>query len=231
MKTLLRRKHDLKTSERSIRDQLHAFGLRLETVSLHAESSSTAVKQQRIRNAVNDLPAGTAVLFEDETEVTLIPPLRAGWTKKGEPAEVTISGGNAKRMVFGTISLTGHRLFLVRRKQRSEDFRQFLHLVGEHYRGRPVFMLLDGDSSHTAGASEALAKELEIHLEWLPVRSPELNAIEDLWGKAKDAVCANHQYADMQTQADQFIDYAQSLTNHESKRVARLLSDDYWLFH
>ena len=51
-------------------------------------------------------------------------------------------------------------------------------------------MLLDGDSSHTAAGLEGLAEELGIALEWLPVRSPELNAIEDLWGEAKDAVCA-----------------------------------------
>ena len=42
------------------------------------------------------------------------------------PAEVVISGGNAKRVVFGSLSLTGHRLLLVRRHQRSEDFQAFL---------------------------------------------------------------------------------------------------------
>lgn len=170
------------------------------------------------------------MLFEDETEVTLFPPLRAGWAKRGEPAEVTISGGNAKRVVFGSLSLTGHRLFLVRRKQRAEDFQQFLNLVRDHYQGRPVTMLLDGDSSHTAASSEALAEELGIHLVWLPVRSPELNAIEDLWGDAKDAVCANHQYPDIETQTEKFIEYMDSLTNQQAKHVAGLLSDDYWLF-
>lgn len=90
-------------------------------------------------------------------------------------------------------------------------------------------MILDGDSSHTAHASERLANELNITLEWLPVRSPELNAIEDLWGDAKDRVCANRQFPDIDTQADAFVEFLEHLTNHEAKRKASLLSDKYWL--
>lgn len=170
------------------------------------------------------------MLFEDETEVTLFPPLRSGWTKIGAPAEVVISGGNAKRVVFGSLSLTGHRLFLVRRHQRAHDFQEFLRLIHDHYQAHSVTMLLDGDSSHTAHGSERLAMEFGIDLKWLPVRSPELNAIEDLWDKGKDAVCANHQYPDIETQTDSFLDYVAGLSDHEAQRISGLLSDDYWLF-
>jgi len=119
---------------------------------------------------------------------------------------------------------------LVRRHQRADDFQEFLRLVHDHYRARPVTMLLDGDSSHTADGSEQLAMELGIDLEWLPVRSPELNAIEDLWDNGKDAVCANHQYPNIETQTDYFLEYVAGLSNHEAQRISGLLSDDYWLF-
>jgi len=170
------------------------------------------------------------VLFEDETDVMLFPPLRSGWAKEGEPADVMLCGGNAKRVVFGTLSLSGHRLFLIRHKQRAVDFQEFLQLVHDHYRGWHVLMLLDGDSSHTAGTSRELAESLKIDLEWLPVRSPELNAIEDLWGDGKDVVCANHQYPHITQQAEAFVDYLGSHTNHQAKRKTGLLNDDYWLF-
>lgn len=91
-------------------------------------------------------------------------------------------------------------------------------------------MILDGDSSHTARTSRERAQELGIALEWLPVRSPELNAIEDLWGDAKDHICANHQYPDIETEAEEFVTYLQSHTNRQAQRKAGLLSDDYWLF-
>lgn len=141
-----------------------------------------------------------------------------------------LCGGNAKRVVFGTLSLTGHRLFLVRDRQRASDFQEFLKLVHDRYRGWSVLMLLDGDSSHTAGSSVELAAALDITLEWLPVRSPELNAIEDLWGDGKEVVCANHQYPDVEEQTEAFLDYVSGHTNHQAQRKTGLLNDDYWLF-
>ena len=60
-------------------------------------------------------------------------------------------------------------------------------------RGWPVWLLLDEDTSHTAHASVGLARELGIGLIWLPKRCPELNAMDHLWGRAKDEVCANSQ--------------------------------------
>lgn len=75
-----------------------------------------------------------------------------------------------------------------------------------------------------------MADSLNIALEWLPVRSPELNAIEDLWGDGKDVVCTNHQYPDIDSQTAAFLDYVDSHTNHQAKRKTGLLNDDYWLF-
>jgi transposase len=230
LQTLLQKTLGFRVSEHSVRSKLHELGYVWKRFRYTLRPDPQRDKKGRIRNAVSDLPVGTAILFEDETEVTLFPPLRSGWTKRGDPADVVISGGNAKRVVFGSLSLTGHRLLLVRRHQRSEDFQEFLQLVHHHPRGRPVCMLLDGDNSHTAAGSEHLAADLGIRLERLPVRSPELNAIEDLWDDAKDYVCANHQYPDIENQTDAFVQRIEGHTNHRAKKLAGLLSDSYWLF-
>ena len=59
------------------------------------------------------MPPRSAKLAEDETDLRLFPPLRAGWARRGEEAPVPISGGNAKRVLFGAINLeTGRRLFV-----------------------------------------------------------------------------------------------------------------------
>jgi transposase InsO family protein len=160
----------------------------------------------------------------------LFPPLRAAWGRRGQPLEVPISGANARRVVFGTINLaTGHRLFLARPRPRSEDFRTFLLEVARHYRGRAVALLLDEDSSHTAQASQALARALGIRLLWLPKRAPELNGMDHLWGHGKDHVCANRQYDEIDAEAERFIAYLQSLSNREALRQAGLLSPHFWL--
>src|SRR5438045_7360459 len=97
----------------------------------------SARKKRAIRRWLRDLPPRSALLAEDETDLRLFPPLRAGWARRGEPAPVPISGGNAKRVLFGAINIvTGRRLFLVRRQQRRLDFEDFLEEVRWNYRGR-----------------------------------------------------------------------------------------------
>ena len=90
---------------------------------------------------------------------------------------------------------TGSRPFLARKRQRAGDFQEFLRLVHHHYRGRHAALLLDEDSSHTAGGSVALAARFDIECLWLPKRSPKLNPMDTLWGQAKDTISANKQYA------------------------------------
>ena len=106
---------------------------------------------------------------------------------------------------------------------------QFLQLVHDHYRGWPVWLLLDEDSSHTAHGSVGLARELGIGLIWLPKRCPELNAMDHLWGHAKDEVCANHQAPSIEHLVDRFIRYIQGLSPEEARRKAGILSEEFWL--
>jgi transposase len=189
-----------------------------------------ARKISRICKQIKELGPRAALLFEDETDLLLFPPLRACWAKRGRSAEVPLSGRNARRVVFGAIHVgTGHRLLLPRRRQRGEDFRAFLEVLRGHYRGWQVWLLLDEDPSHTAKASVGLAREYEIGLLWLPKRCPELNGMDHLWGDAKDEICANHQESSIDHLVDRFIQYIQGLSAEEALRKAGILSDDFWL--
>lgn len=176
------------------------------------------------------MPRTTAILAEDETDLLLLPPLRGGWGKRGEPLTVPISGRNARRVIFGALSLrTGHRLLLPRERQRAGDFQAFLRHVRHHYRRWPVAMLLDEDPSHTAKGSMGLAEELGIELLWLPKRAPELNPIEGLWGDGKDVICADHQYESIDEEVERFIAYLSGLTNRDALQRAGVFSEDFWL--
>jgi len=170
------------------------------------------------------------MLVEDETDLLLFPPLRAMWSPRGEPARVMLSGWNAKRVVFGCMNLaTGHRLLQVRHHPRAEDFQAFLRRVRRHYRGWQVTLLLDGSHSHTANASQDLAKQLGIRLLWLPKRAPELNPMDTLWGQGKDAISANKQYTSIDEQAALFIDYVGGLSNRKALQTSGVRSKHFWL--
>jgi transposase len=176
------------------------------------------------------LPPRGVALAEDETDLRLFPPLRAGWARRGRPAPVPISGGNAKRVLFGAINIhTGHRLFSVRRHGRAADCVAFLAEIRRHYRGWHVALLLDEDSSHTAAASRARAAALGIELLWLPKRSPHLNPMDHLWRHAKQAVCANRQYESIEEEVQRFLGYLEGLTAGQALNKAGVFADDFWL--
>lgn len=176
------------------------------------------------------MPPRSAKLAEDETDLRLLPPLRAGWARRGEVAPVPITGSNAKRVLFGAINIeTGRRLFLARRRQRGVDFEDFLSEVRWYYRGRRVALLLDEDSSHTAAGSRELAEFLGIELLWLPKRSPHLNPMDHLWRHGKEKMSGNHQYASIEEQVERFIGYLSDLSAHEALKKAGTFAEDFWL--
>ena len=144
----------------TLRRQLHALGYVWKRPRYVLDPDPRrAAKMRRIRRYIKGLGPRDVVLFEDETDLLLFPPLRACWARRGEDAEVPLCGANAKRVLFGALNPSnGTRLFLERKKQRKEDFQEFLGLIHEQYRGWQVSLVLDGDSSHTAKASQRDAR-------------------------------------------------------------------------
>jgi hypothetical protein len=188
----------------------------------------SATEKRRIRRQIRGLPRRSVVLAEDETDLLLFPPLRAGWSLRGEPAEVHISGRNARRVTFGTMNLvTGTRLLLPQPKGRTGNFQAFLKEIRWHYRGWHVALLLAEDPSHTAKGSLRAAEGMT--LMWLPKRTPELNPMDTLWGQAKDVVAANKQYATIDDQVDRFLNHLLSMSDHEALHTSGVLSEDFWL--
>jgi transposase len=179
---------------------------------------------------LRNLPPRSVILAEDETDLRLFPPLRSSWSPRGRPAEVVLCGANAKRVLCGCLNIrTGHRLRLVRKRQRSEDFRELLDLVHQSYRSWPTVLLLDEDRSHTAGKSQAWAAKRRIRLEWLPKRSPHLNPMDHLWRHAKGVALANRQEASIDDLVNHALHYLDSLSPREALRKAGLLAPDCWL--
>ncbi len=176
------------------------------------------------------MPPGSAKLAEDETDLRLFPPLRAGWALRGKEAPVPISGHNAKRVLWGAINLdTGRRVFRSSRQGRGVDFEAFLDEVRWAYRGCYVALVLDEDSSHTAGNSVETAADLDIELLPLPKRSPHLNPMDHLWRHGKQVMSANYQYASIDLQVERFIGYLISLSAFRALDKAGLLSKNSWL--
>jgi transposase len=224
----------LEVSERTVRRLLHGLKYvwkRPRHTLRDSKSPRVRRRLRLIRKKVRNLPAGCAKLFEDETDLLLFPLVRAGWFLSGQPAEIPISGQNAKRTIFGTCDVeTGKRVFLAREEPCARDFQALLPLIRKEYGGRKVALLLDKASRHTAHESQEAAARLDIELMWLPSRSTNINPMDRLWRWGKDRTCANKQHRSIDDQAERFLQYLQRLSDHEALRMAGLLSKGFWLF-
>ena len=195
-----------------------------------AEIRSEREKKQALIERVSALPPHTVVLFEDETILRELPPLRCCWAKRGARAAVPITGNNARRCIFGVLNpRTGRRLCSVRHRNRAEDFRSFLHQLRAAYKRWSIFMILDQASSHTAKKTQAEAERLRIELAWLPTACPELNPNELLWQKAKQNVSANRTFPTVAQQASAFVTYLLGLTPAEARKASGVMSPNFWL--
>jgi hypothetical protein len=63
------------------------------------------------------LAVGGEVWVADETALREFPPLRASWSRRGEPAIVLISGKNPRRTIFGALNVRSGELVHTVREQ------------------------------------------------------------------------------------------------------------------
>lgn len=226
----LERSRGLRRCGRTLRRELDRLGYVWKRGRYALGPDPELGKKRQLRRRIRGLPLRSVLLAQDETDLLLLPPLRAGWAKRGQPFDVPISGRNARRVIFGAMNLrTGSRLFLPRQRQRAGDFQAFLRLVHDRYRGWQVALLLDEDSSHTAAGSTGLAEEFNMELIRLPKRSPKLNPMDTLWGQGKDVISANKQYSTIDEQVERFIAYLSGLSRTEALHTSGVLSEDFWL--
>jgi transposase len=156
--------------------------------------------------------------------------LRAAWARQGQQAQVSISGRNAKRVLYGAINIfSGHRIVLVKSKSSIDYFIEFLLLIRRSYRSRRIYLLLDRASWHDHRRVRQSAAELDIELLWLPPQSPELNPMDQLWRELKQKIAANRQYDDIDQLAAMAVEWLRALTRHSALRKAAMGAPSFWL--
>jgi transposase len=133
----------------------------------------------------------------DETTVTLDPPLRACWMKKGRQRRIpaTRPGAKQKRHIFGGYNwLEDSITWTTAKTKNSATFISFLEeLLVKQYPRRRMVLVMDNAAYHkSASALAALSLfEHRIMVLWLPPYCSELNPIELFWRYLKDHACAN----------------------------------------
>src|SRR3954471_2603291 len=119
------------------------------------------------------------MLFTDWTR--LFPPLRAMWAAIGTQAKVSITGQNAKHVLFGTINVrTARRTVTVGRSVGTHEVQKFLLALRKADRpAGTIWLLADRASGHTAQAMLALGC---VHEFWP-------TCADEFWPTLRGSIC------------------------------------------
>jgi transposase len=175
--------------------------------------------------------AGGEVWVADETALREFPPLRAGWSKRGEPAVVLISGRNTRRTILGALQVrTGELVTTVRERCRTDDVLTAVQTLGAVRPEVPKLLIWDNAPPHHPHRVRDAAQAAGITLAFLPFRAPELMPLEDLWRGLKATVAANRCYPTLEELAERAVHWLDDMSDTERRRRCGLMASKFdWL--
>jgi transposase len=177
------------------------------------------------------LAQGGEVWVADETALREFPPLRAGWSPRGEPAVGRISGKNTRRTILGALQVgSGELVQTVRERCRTDDVLAAVRELGAVRPEVPKLLIWDNAPPHHPHRVRDAAGEAGITLAFLPFRSPELMPLEDLWRGLKAVVAANRCYPTLEELAERAVDWLTAMSNEDRRRSCGFHSSKFdWL--
>ena len=192
----------LRVSPGRVRRHLKASGWRWARPRL-APASAAPGRQRKVDPATPfklalieaALASAATVLYLDESELQLLPLVRAMWMK-GPRVRVPTPGQNAKRTIFGALNARSGALdHLIRPRKRAVDFVAFLEQLARAYPVGEVVLVLDNVITHDARLVRqwlARPEYARLRVLWLPkYTAHQHNPIERVWGLLKDRIVAN----------------------------------------
>lgn len=142
----------------------------------------------------------------DETTMSLHPPLRACWMKKGQQKRIPAPGYQQRRHWFGGYNWRSDELWSIHSaKRNSEAFVHFIeYLMTEVYPYKKIVLVMDNASFHKSALAHAVLDLFaeRLQLIWLPKFSPFLNPIERFWQHLKDLTNVNSLHNSLQALID-----------------------------
>lgn len=127
--------------------------------------------------------------------MSLHPPLRACWMKRGRQKRIPTPGYPQCDHLFGAYNWAEDTVtYLSAKRKNSQSFIAFVaQLLVKCYPNQPLVVVLDNASYHTSAASLAALSLFEprVWVFWLPPYCSTLNPIELFWRDLKDNACAD----------------------------------------
>ena len=141
------------------------------------------------------------LLYLDESDLHLHPPLRKMWMMKGKQAKIPAPGTNQKIHVFGGLNFVtncvSYQISASKTQWSMETF--LLTLFTQDYPEQYLVLVLDSVSYHQTALIQQLLLDYRdrVFVLWLPKYCPELSLIERFWAYMKQVVFDSYYFGDI----------------------------------
>lgn len=210
-------------SKATVRRALHTVGYRWRRprYALPTDPALAAKMWDLCAQVVRSAPEAV-LLCLDESDVHLLPVLRAMWMRVGQQVRIPTPGANRKRAVFGALEwTTGRWFYQVREHKRADDFLAFLEQLRLAYPTPPLLLVLDNASIHHAKKVTAwLQDHPQVQLLYLPTYSGHReNPVEKVWWRLKDQIAANRLHGSVEALVAAVHAFFASFTPEDALRL------------
>ena len=139
-------------------------------------------------------PKGSVVLYGDQSDVGLYPPVGAQWDPVAEQFKIRTHGHNAKVYLFGALDAQTGQLYAgFWQRKNSRALVDFLGELLKAIPDGPIHLILDNYGVHKSKMTRAFlaggGERITVH--FLPTYSPWLNRIETTWRVIKGRAGTN----------------------------------------
>jgi transposase len=162
------------------------------------------------------------LLFLDESDLHLLPVVRAMWMK-GRRVRVPTPGQNARHAFFGALEAIGGQWHWADHDRKlAIHFVAFLDQLLAAYPTGPLYLVLDNAPTHTAKVvARWAAAHPRAQLLWLPTYAAhEVNPAERIWGLLKSEVAADRLEGNLATLVGHARRFCTELAPHPVKPPA-----------
>jgi transposase len=160
------------------------------------------------------------VYFMDGSHPTFNNHIGYGWIAKGERFEIKSQDGRKRINLMGVYNpKDGEVLIRDYDTLNGGAVIDFLNILRKKNGEKKLHIICDNARYQHAKEVKEAAKELNIHLVYLPGYSPNLNLIERYWGFLKKRVLVNHYYETFENFREAILKFSQN----KSKRLKYLL--------
>lgn len=196
----LQTEYSIDSSRTTVKRQLKGLGYRWgrprHTV-VNTEDPEAEAKMAAIRETIQNAGPDDLVVFVDESDVHLLPPLRAMWMPPGKQVRIPTPGTNKKKAIFGGVDVSnGQWFYQIFDRKRTAEFCAYLSQIdGAHTVGTINIVADNGPCHISKGTAKWIERNPRMKLLFLPKYSPQFNPTEKVWWFLKNRIFANRCHA------------------------------------